>query len=69
MLIVRHIIEISNIRRYSMENELIYAIGEVLMMELDEIEKVTYPQSYEPDSLKIETKSGKCYQLVLSAIE
>lgn len=52
-----------------MDNELIYAIGEVLMMELDEIERVTYPQSYEPDSLKIETKSGKCYQLVLCAID
>ena len=52
-----------------MENELLYAIGEVLMMELDEIENVTYPQDYEPDSFKIETKSGKCYQLILKAIE
>jgi hypothetical protein len=56
-------------RRCSMENELIYSIGEVLMMEIDEIESVTYPKNYEPDSLKIETKSGKCYQLVLRAIE
>lgn len=51
-----------------MENELIYAIGEALMMEVDEIESVTYPEGYEPDTLKIETKSGKCYQLVLKAI-
>jgi hypothetical protein len=29
-----------------MKNELIYAIGEVLIMELDEIENVTYPQGF-----------------------
>jgi len=52
-----------------MDNELIYAIGEVLIMEVDEIENVTYPKGYEPDTLKIETKSGKSYQLVLRAIE
>lgn len=52
-----------------MENELIYAIGEVLMMELNEIESVTYPQSYELNSLKIKTKNGKCYQLVLNILE
>ena len=52
-----------------MENKLIYVIGEVLMIEVDEIENVTYPKNYEPETLKIETKSGKCYQLVLRAIE
>lgn len=52
-----------------MENELLYTIGEVLMMELDEIENVTYPQDFEPNSLKIETKSGKCYQLILKELE
>ena len=48
-----------------MKNELIYIIGEVLIMELDEIESITYPQDYEQNSLKIKTKSGKCYQLIL----
>jgi len=52
-----------------MENELIYSIGEVLMMEIDEIENITYLKDYEPESLKIETKCGKSYQLVLKAIE
>ena len=52
-----------------MKNELLYTIGEVLMMEIDEIENVFYPKSNEPDSLVIETKSGKCYQLLLKAIE
>jgi hypothetical protein len=32
-----------------MKNELIYSIGEVMMMELDEIENVTYPQGYKPN--------------------
>ncbi len=52
-----------------MNNELLYTIGEVLMMELDEIENVTYPQSDEPNSLKIETKNGKFYQIILKAIK
>lgn len=52
-----------------MENELIYSIGEALVTEIDEIENITYPKNYEPNSLKIETKSGKYYQLVLRAIE
>lgn len=52
-----------------MENELLYAMGEVLMMELNEIENITYTQSDEPDSHKIVTKNGKCYPLVLKAIE
>jgi len=51
-----------------MENELIYTIGETLMMEINEIENITYPEDYELSSLKIETKSGKSYQLVLKAI-
>jgi len=50
-----------------MENELIFLIGEALMMEIDEIERVTYPQSDKPNFLKIETKSGKRYQLILKA--
>lgn len=52
-----------------MQNELIYLIGEVLMLELDEVENVTYPKDYEPNSMKIETKSGKNYELVLRVIE
>lgn len=52
-----------------MENELIYLIGEVLMLEVDEVENVTYPKDSEPCSMKIETKSGKSYQLVLKAID
>ena len=52
-----------------MKTELIYAIGEALMMELDEIKDITYPKDYEQGSLKIETKNGKSYQLVLKAIK
>ena len=48
---------------------MIYAIGEALMMELDEIKDITYPKDYEVDSLKIETKNGKSYKLILKAIK
>ena len=51
-----------------MKNKWIYTIGEVIMMELDEIENITYPQDYEENSLKIEAKNGTCYQLILKAI-
>jgi hypothetical protein len=51
-----------------MENELIYAIGEVMIMELDEIENISYPQDYEPNSFKIETKNGKIYQVIIKVI-
>ncbi len=53
-----------------MEKNLIYSIGEILMMEIDEIDNVTYFKDCEVlNALKIETKSGKNYQLVLKAIE
>lgn len=51
-----------------MENDFLYSIGEILMLELEDIESVTYPQK-QMNTLKIETKSGKCYQLILKAIE
>lgn len=52
-----------------MENELIYLIGDALIMEIEEIKDITYPKDFELNSLKIVTYSDKHYQLVLRAID
>lgn len=52
-----------------MENKLLYSIGEALIMEIDEIDNITYPSDFEENSLMIETKNGKSYQLVLRDIK
>lgn len=52
-----------------MENELIYLIGEALMLEIEEIENITYPRDYEPNTLRIKTKSKRCYKLILINIK
>ncbi|MFA6866784.1 MAG: hypothetical protein WCR54_04625 [Clostridia bacterium] len=51
-----------------MENKLIYSIGEVLIMEIEDIENITYPKEYELEALKIETKNGKSWQLAIERL-
>ncbi|MFA5449540.1 MAG: hypothetical protein WC292_03785 [Clostridia bacterium] len=46
-----------------MEKEMLYTIGETLLVEIDEIEYITYPQE---DTIKIQMKDDKVYILSLA---
>lgn len=52
-----------------MENELIYSIGEAIMLEVEAVKNITYPKGEEePDILYIELEDGKRFELSLKAI-
>ena len=52
-----------------MEHELIYPIGEAIMLEVDNVVDVNYPKGNAINSLYVLMEDGKRYELALKAIE
>lgn len=51
-------------RRNSNMEKLIYQTGEAIILEVDDVEEVTYPKSKNvPDKLFIKTKDGRRFEL------
>lgn len=49
-----------------MDKDLIFAIGETLLLELDGVKNVTYPKGVEePEVLFIELENGNRYELAI----
>jgi len=48
--------------------ELIYLIGEAIIMEIEDVENLSYPQGDNCEFFKIVMKNGKCYELHLKAL-
>ena len=52
-----------------MNNELIYQLGETLLLELDGVDNVTYPKGQpDPDSLIISMDEGNQYEVIMKKI-
>lgn len=49
-----------------MNNDLIYLIGEVIAMEIEEVENVSYGDK--SGYLRIETKNGMLYEICFTAL-
>jgi len=50
-----------------MNKELIYSIGELLIMEIERVKNISYIDK--PNALIIEMENGEQYELVLNAIK
>ena len=48
-----------------MNKELIFMIGEAILLEVEDVKDVTYPKGENPDKLFIELEGGNCYELTL----
>ncbi len=48
-----------------MDSELIYKIGETILLELDEIENINYPRGKNLNLLILELKNGQLIKLYL----
>lgn len=52
-----------------MGNELIYSIGEAILLEVVGVKDVSYPKGEDVDSLYVLMEDGKRYCVALKAIE
>lgn len=52
-----------------MENELIYMIGEAIMLEVEGVKDVTYPQDNNTDKLYMEFENGNRFELTFKPSE
>ena len=50
-----------------MENELIYMIGEAILLEVEGVKDVTYPQDNNTDKLNVEFENGSRFEVTLKA--
>jgi hypothetical protein len=50
-----------------MENELIYMIGEAILLEVEGVKDVTYPQGESPAKLYMEFENGSRFEFTLKA--
>lgn len=48
-----------------MENELIYMIGEAILLEVEGVKDVTYPQGNTTDKLFVSFKNGSRFEVTL----
>ena len=48
-----------------MENEIIFMIGEAILLEVEGVKNITYLQEENPDKLYIELEDGISYELDL----
>ena len=48
-----------------MDNELIYMIGEAILLEVEGVKDVTYPQDNNTDKLYVEFENGNRFELTL----
>ena len=51
-----------------MENELIYMIGEAILLEVEGVRDVTYPQNDNNDKLYVDFENGSRFELTLKAL-
>jgi len=50
-----------------MENELIYMIGEAILLEVKGVKDVTYPQDNNTDKLYVDFENGSHFEVTLKA--